>query len=96
MIAMDGGIEWDEAKRRVTLAERGLDFADVALIDWDTAVTLEDLRWPYAEPRFITFAPIHGRLCVVAWCWRGTATRVISLRKANAREEGRHAQALYR
>lgn len=95
---MESAIEWDEAKRQATLSERGLDFADVALVDWDVAVTFDDQRKPYAEPRFITFALIRDRLCVVAWCWRGTATRVISLRKANAREERRHAQAqtLYR
>lgn len=91
---MDTGIEldWDEAKRQITLAERGLDFADAALIDWDAALTIEDLRKPYPEARYITFAAIKGRLCVVAWCWRRTAIRVISLRKANAREEKRYAE----
>ena len=91
-------LDWDEAKRQATLAERGLDFADVALIDWEAALTMEDLRKPYPEARYITFATIRGRLCVVAWCWRETALRVISLRKANAREERRYAeaQALYR
>ena len=88
LIGMD--VEWDEAKRQATLAERGIDFADVALIEWDAALTIEDTRRPYPETRYVTFAPIRGRLCVVAWCWRGTAMRVISLRKANAREEKRY------
>lgn len=79
-------LEWDEQKRAATLEDRGLDFADVALIDWDAALTLEDTRQPYPETRFITIAPIRGRLCVVAWCYRNDALRVISLRKANARE----------
>jgi hypothetical protein len=43
-------IEWDEAKRQQTLAERGLDFADVARLDWDSAFTVEDFRFDYAEP----------------------------------------------
>lgn len=93
---MSDGIEWNEAKRHATLAERGLDFADAALIDWDVALTGEDTRHDYPEVRYITLAPIRGRLCVMAWCWRGTAMRVISLRKANAREERHYEQALYR
>ncbi|PTR15401.1 hypothetical protein C8J28_114122 [Cereibacter azotoformans] len=83
-------LEWDEDKRQATLADRGLDFADVALIDWDAALTLEDTRRPYPETRYITVAPIRDRLCVVAWCWRGDVLRVISLRKANAREERKY------
>ena len=79
-------LDWDEAKRNWTLRERGLDFADAALIDWDQALTLEDARQGYPETRFITFAPIKGRLCVLAWCYRNGAMRIISMRKANARE----------
>lgn len=83
-------IEWDNAKRTRTLEERGLDFADVAELDWDNALTMEDTRQTYSETRYITFGEIKGRLCVVAWCYRGTALRVISLRKANAREVKRY------
>ncbi len=79
-------LDWDEAKRQRTLAERGLDFADVASIEWEKAITLEDIRQPYPETRFITYAPIRDRLCVIAWCYRDAALRVISMRKANARE----------
>ncbi|MBL6814522.1 MAG: BrnT family toxin [Pseudomonadales bacterium] len=46
----------------------------------------------YAEPRFMTLAPIRRRLCVVAWCYRNSALRVISMRKANAREIKRYEQ----
>lgn len=83
-------IEWDDAKRNQTLEGRGLDFADVALIEWETALTIEDTRQSYPEPRFITLAPIKGRLCVIAWCYRNDALRVISMRKANAREVKRY------
>ena len=79
-------LEWNENKRKATLAKRGLDFADVAFLDWDKAITLTDTRQDYAEVRYITFGPIKGRLCVVAWCYRETALRIISLRKANPRE----------
>ncbi len=83
-------LEWDEQKRQLTLRERGLDFADVARLDWEGALTLEDLRQPYPETRFVTHGRIDGRLHVLAWCWRGDKLRVISLRKANKREIENH------
>ena len=89
-------LEWDEGKRTRTLALRGLDFADIASADWANAFTVEDTRNDYPEPRFVTMAPIRGRLCVFAWCWRGAVLRVISLRKANDRERKRYAEALHR
>lgn len=85
-------LEWDETKRRRTLDERGLDFADVARVDWDEALTLADTRREYAEERFITYARLNQRLCVIAWCYREDAVRIISLRKANKRERQRHEQ----
>jgi hypothetical protein len=42
-------LEWDDKKRNKALADRGLDFADVAWVDWDTAFTVEDTRVDYAE-----------------------------------------------
>ena len=83
-------LEWDEAKRKATFLERGLDFASVAYADWDEALTVEDQREEYGESRFVSLVPILGRLCVVAWCRRGDALRVISLRKANGRERKRY------
>ncbi|WP_338085411.1 BrnT family toxin, partial [Haematobacter massiliensis] len=85
-------LDWDDAKRDWTLRERGLDFASVAEADWDNALTAEDLREDYAERRFVSLVPIRNRLCVVAWCIRGDALRVISLRKANTRERKRYEQ----
>ncbi|AGT11581.1 BrnT family toxin [Paracoccus aminophilus] len=85
-------LDWDEDKRARTLQERGLDFADVAAARWDDALTAEDLREGYGERRLVSLVPIHDRLCVVAWCVRGKALRVISLRKANTRERKRYEQ----
>lgn len=85
-------LDWDEPKRIRTLQERGLDFASVAEADWDAALTVEDTRGEYRERRFVSLVPINKRLCVVAWCVRGNKLRVISLRKANARERKLHGQ----
>lgn len=92
----EAGLEWDERKRAETLQARGLDFADVALLNWDRSMTVEDLRQDYGERRYVTLGPIKDRLCVIAWCWRGEAMRIISLRKANAREERKYEETIDR
>jgi uncharacterized protein len=78
--------EWDEQKRKKTLKDRGVDFADFDLLHWDSALTLPDTRNEYGETRYITLGYINDRLHVAVWCYRGSNTRVISLRKANRRE----------
>ncbi len=80
-------IEWDNAKRQQTLKERGLDFADVALIDWETALIFDDERQDYGEKRQTAMGYLNGRLVIVAFTVRGETLRVISLRKANRREQ---------
>lgn len=86
-------LDWDPKKRDDTLKERGLDFAIVAEADWDDSLTVEDSRTDYGEARFVSLVPIHERLYVVAWCMRGDKLRVISLRKANARERKIHGES---
>jgi uncharacterized DUF497 family protein len=66
-----------------------------ARVDWATAFTVEDTRLDYAEARFVTMAPINNRPCVFAWCQRGEALRVISLRKANKRERNKYEKAIH-
>lgn len=53
----------------------------------------EDTRKLYAETRFQATGYIGYRLCVMIYCQRAGSIRVISLRKANRREEKRYAQA---
>lgn len=49
--------------------------------------TFEDTRFNYGEPRFITFGMLEKRLIVIAHTPRGHKTRIISMRKANNREQ---------
>lgn len=86
------GLTWDEAKRRSTLQERGLDFADMAGFDWDGALTAEDDRRVYPEIRYVSIGSMSGFLVVCVWCYRDGAIRIISLRKANVRERKRYEQ----
>ena len=79
--------EWDEEKSEKNLSERGLSFADAGRVFSGPCVTFEDTRFDYGEPRFITFGRLDGRLVVLAHTPRGENTRIISMRKANDREE---------
>jgi len=83
-------IEFDEAKRAKTLQERGLDFGEAGAVFATATVTFADTRADYGEERFNTIGFLHGRMVVVAWTPRGAARRIISMRKANEREQARY------
>ena len=78
---------WDEAKRRTTLAERGLDFADAELVFTGRNITLPDRRRDYGESRFITAGWLRDRFVIVVWTPRGDGRRIISMRHGHADEE---------
>jgi uncharacterized protein len=80
-------IEYDPIKREVTLESRGLDMADAILIFEGRTLTRQDIRNDYGEKRFITVGFLADRMVILVWTRRGTARRIISLRKANDREE---------
>jgi uncharacterized protein len=84
-------ITCDPAKRRKTLADRGLDFQDAAEVFAGPTLELEDRRQDYGETRIICFGYLRGRLVVIGYTPRGTARHVFSMRKANAREKARVA-----
>jgi uncharacterized DUF497 family protein len=84
-------LEWDERKRIDTFQERRLDFADVIDFEFDSANTIEDNRLDYDEVRRVSTGYLHGRLCVLCWTQRGDRLRVISLRKANDREQQKYS-----
>ncbi len=87
-------ITFDAAKRDKTLRERGLDFADAALVFEGAHFSLPDDRVDYGEVRMITFGELRGRMVVVVWTARGEDRHVISMRKANEREQAKHARRL--
>jgi len=79
--------EWDGAKNRSNFAKHGLDFADAELVFAGPCVTFVDDRFDYGEERFVTLGLLAGRLVIIAHAVRGGATRIISMRKANRREQ---------
>ena len=80
--------EWDEAKRQTNLRKHGLDFADVAHLEWDHAKVIEDTRFPYPERRYVAKVPdrVAGFFVVVFTPKTKPRIRVISFRAATARE----------
>ena len=44
-----------------------------------------------AELRYITVGKLDGRMVVMVWTPRGEARRIVSMRKANDREQARYA-----
>lgn len=87
-------ISFDLDKRNKTLRERGLDFADAAQVFAGPAFTQADERFDYPEPRFVTFGLLGERMVVIVWTAADTGRRIISMRKANEREQARYRQRL--
>ncbi|WP_137151365.1 BrnT family toxin [Devosia sp. FKR38] len=86
-------ISVDPAKRK-TLLESGLDFADAAIVFAGHTYDLIDDRFDYGEERVITVGRLDARMVVLVWTQRGPARHVISMRKANDREQARYGRFL--
>lgn len=85
---------WDEAKRKTTLAERGLDFAEAELVFAGRTMTLPDERGDYGEPRFITAGWLRERFVVLVWTPRDDGRRIISMRYGHADEEAYYREQM--
>lgn len=84
-------ITFDPAKRDKALVERGLDFNDAEIIFAGATFDREDTRRDYGERRIMTVGFLRGRMTIVGWTPRGADRHVLSMRKANAREQKRYA-----
>ena len=79
--------EWDEEKCRANLQKHGLSFEDAWQVFTGDTITIPDERHDYGEDRLITLGRLEGRVVVVVHVARLGNTRIISMRKANAREQ---------
>ena len=87
-------VEFDEAKRQATLTHRGLDMAEAGTFFEGPTITIEDDRQAYGEKRFISIGYLWARMSVIVWTPRENARRIISMRKANEREQERYKPRL--
>jgi hypothetical protein len=68
-------LTFDPGKREKTLAERGLDFNDAALVFEGLTVEIEDNRRDYGERRVICYGLLEGRVVVVGYTLNRTGFR---------------------
>jgi uncharacterized protein len=84
--------EHDPKKLAANVARHGVWFDEADGFEWESALVLPDTRRRYGETRFAASGLIGARLYVLVFSLRGSAVRIISLRKANTREVRRYAQ----
>jgi uncharacterized DUF497 family protein len=85
-------LEFDLDKNAKNIRERGIGFERFADLNPETAIIVEDTRRDYGERRARVWGIIDQRLHVAIVTARGERVRVISLRRANAREERVYAK----
>lgn len=86
-------IEFDPTKDAANIAKHGVSLAEADGFEWETCIERADIRYVYGEDRMTAIGYIGTRLHVAVFVDRGPVRRVISLRKANKREERIYAEA---
>ena len=82
--------EWDDRKAAENVARGRPPFEDVLRFDFTLALTVEDRRRDYGEPRKQAIGLIDGRPHFVAYTEGNGRRRILSFRKANDREVRRY------
>lgn len=85
-------IVFDPGKNERNISERGLSFERAAEVDFNTALVFVDKRKDYGETRYIALCKLDGRIHVLCFTETRDGIRVISFRKANAREVRRYGK----
>ena len=70
-----------------------MNFAELDDFEWESAAIRPDRRRDYGEDRYIAFGMMGGRLHALIFTPRDGAVRIVSLRKANPREERDYEKA---
>ncbi len=78
--------EWDEAKSRRTLSERGFSFDYAACIFLGPTLEKQDDRRNYGEIRMQAIGQVGEDVLFVVYTDRGNARHIISARLANRKE----------
>lgn len=86
--------EWDDAKAQRNLATHHVDFAEAGALWEGPHFAGVDTRYDDGESRPVVMGLIADRVCVCVYTSRGGRHRIISLRRANRREQARYGQAV--
>ncbi len=89
-------IQYDPAKRQITLERRGLDFESISKVFDSFYLVREDDRKDYGEIRYVMLGLLDGKPVVCVWTPRGSAVRVISMRIADDEEREIYRRELER
>lgn len=79
--------EWNSNKNELNQQKHLLAFEDAQEVLEETHLVFEDNRQDYGEKRFIAIGSLRGRMVVLVYTKRGDTYRIISMRKANEREQ---------
>jgi uncharacterized protein len=84
--------EWDRSKAQWNLRKHRVSFDEAVTVFYDPlSATVDDPDHSIGEQRLITIGySSRRRLLVVSHTERGSAVRIISARRATARERRRH------
>lgn len=85
-------IEYDAAKDQSNQEKHGLSLAQAGLLDWATALIHADTRFDYSEARYQALGLLDMQTYLAVFTIRDDALRIISLRRANRREERRYEE----
>ena len=81
---------WDPTKAEANRRKHGVDFADAVEVLYDhQALTMADDH-PEEERYITTGTDTISRVLTVAYTWRQSTLRIISARKATARERAQY------
>lgn len=84
-------LDFDPDKDTANLEKHGVSLAfGGEVLGAPGRLDLVDVRFDYAEERYITYGRVAGRVWVCVYTLRGDVHRIISVRKANERETRRY------
>lgn len=91
---MDLRFVWDAAKAEINLAKHGVSFEEASTVFGDPlSSTIFDEDHSLVEERYIDIGrSSQGRVLVVVYTERDNRVRIISARKATAREQRQYEQ----
>jgi hypothetical protein len=82
-------IRFDPSKRQWTLEQRGLYFLDAESVFAGPTIEFPDRRRDYGEVRIVCIGLLRGRAVILVYTERNGIRHIISMRKANEREQRR-------
>jgi uncharacterized DUF497 family protein len=82
--------EWDDLKDEANREKHGVGFELALQFDWPIAVVEQDERFEYGEVRYRAFGRIAGKGFCLAFTFRASNIRVISIRPMHEKETCRY------